>query len=134
MGDNLVESMKKAALEAEEAAKPVQVMFGTVISIAPLQIKVEQKITLEAAQLILTRNVTDYTVDLTMNHNTETHTHTHDIYDTWTGGGSASMETHLHEYKGRKNFTVHNSLIVGDEVLLLRVRGGQKFVVWDRTG
>lgn len=131
----LVKTIKKAAIEAVEATKPVAVLFGKVTSASPLQINVEQKMTLGATQLILSRNVTEHTVEMTVNHYTESETkHTHGIKDTYTGGGSSEPTSHLHAYKGRKTFTVHNGLVVGDEVILVRQQGGQKYVVWDRIG
>lgn len=131
----LVKTIKKAAIEAVEATKPVAVLFGKVTSASPLQINVEQKMTLGVAQLILSRNVTEHTVEMTVNHYTELETqHTHGIKDTYTGGGSSEPTAHLHVYKGRKTFTVHKGLVVGDEVILVRQQGGQKYVVWDRIG
>lgn len=131
----LTKTMKKAAIEAVEATKPVAVLFGKVTSISPLQINVEQKMTLGKAQLILTRNVTEHTVEMTVNHYTEAETkHTHEIKDTYTGGGTSEPTSHLHAYKGRKTFTVHNGLVVGDEVVLIRQQDGQKFIVVDRIG
>lgn len=52
--------IKKAAVDAVQASKPVAFCFGKVISESPLQINVEQKITLGPAQLVLGQNVTDY--------------------------------------------------------------------------
>lgn len=115
LGD-LVESMKKAALDAIEASYPATVMFGVVIGVNPLWINVEQKMTLGRAQLVLTRNVTEYTVEMTVDH--------------WTD----NENDHLHAYKGKKAFQVHHNLKVNDEVVLLRMQGGQKFVVLDRIG
>lgn len=40
---NAVELVKKAAVEAVEAGKPVHILFGTVISASPLKIQVDQK-------------------------------------------------------------------------------------------
>ena len=129
MGD-IVEVMKKAALGAVEAADPVKVFFGNVISASPLKINVEQKMTLEAAQLILTRNVTTHTIQMTVDHWTEDETeHTHVV-----GGVTSSPTTHKHAYKGKKTFTVHNGLVVGDKVILIREQGGQRFIVIDRLG
>ncbi|MDE7299468.1 MAG: DUF2577 domain-containing protein, partial [Lachnospiraceae bacterium] len=34
----------------------------------------------------------------------------------------------------RMLITVHNGLAVGDEVILLRQQGGQKYIVWDKIG
>jgi len=88
---------------------------------------------LEEPQLILTRNVTDYKVEMTVEHETEPETeHTHEIKDTYTGEGESLPTDHLHGYKGRKEFTVHNALVVDDEVIMIQVSGGQKFIVLDR--
>ena len=52
----LTKAIKKAASKAVKAEKPVEVCFGKVTSASPLQILVDQKFTLGAAQLVLTRN------------------------------------------------------------------------------
>lgn len=57
---NPVEAVKKAALEAVEASKPVSVLFGTVISASPLKIQIDQKTIYTQAMLVLTRHVTAY--------------------------------------------------------------------------
>lgn len=130
---SIVESMKKAALGAVNASQPVNILFGNVVSTNPLKINVEQKMTLEAPQLILTRNVTTHTIQMTVDHWTEDETeHTHNIHDTYTGGGTSDPTTHKHAYKGQKTFTVHNELVVGDKVILIREQGGQRFIVIDR--
>jgi len=129
------DAIKKAALDAVNAINPVNVFFGNVVSTNPLKINVEQKMTLEAPQLILARNVTTHTIQMTVNHWTEDETeHTHDVHDTYTGGGTSDPTTHKHAYKGQKTFTVHNGLVVGDKVILIREQGGQRFVVIDRLG
>ena len=56
--NELVDTLKRAAVEAVEAGKPVNVYFGEVVSASPLKINVEQKIILGEKQLILSRNVT----------------------------------------------------------------------------
>lgn len=132
--NDLVKLMKKAAVEAVDASKPANMVFGKVISVSPLKIKVDQKLILTSAQLVLSRSVTDYRLSATVDHITEDHTHTHTISDTYTGGGSASNETHHHEYKGKKEFLIHGALKVGEEVILMQVSGGQKYVVIDRVG
>lgn len=131
----LVKTIKRAALDAVNASKPVEVCFGKVTSASPLKILVEQKMTLGATQLILCRNVTEHTMEMTVNHYTENETeHTHTVQDTYTGGGSSSPTKHLHAYRGTKKFTMHNGLVVGDEVILLRQQGGQKYIVVDKIG
>ena len=73
---------------------------------------------------ILTRNVTDFEVDMTVNHSTE---------DKGGGSGAAAYEAHKHAYVGKKTFKVHNALKAGEKVLLIRVQQGKKFVVIDRV-
>lgn len=120
---NAVELVKQAAVEAVEATKPVQYLFGKVISVSPLKIQVSAKSIYTEKMLILTRNVTDFEVDMTVSHITEKRA---------GGSGDPAFASHNHEYKGKKKFKVHNALIVGDEVVLGRVQGGKRFVVLDR--
>lgn len=48
-----VKVIKKTSVEAVEATKPVNVFFGKVVSVSPLEINVEQKLTLGRLQLIV---------------------------------------------------------------------------------
>ncbi len=124
-GSGLVEKIKRAALDAQESQKPVNVCFGKVVSRDPLKINVEQKLLLGEKQLVLTRNVTDFYTRITVDWKTEL-----------KGGGSgeASYEEHKHDIRGKKQILVHNRLEVGDEVILIRQQEGQKFIVIDRIG
>ena len=99
--DDLIKLMKKAAVEAVNASKPANVVFGKVISTAPLKIKIDQKLILTSAQLVLCRNVTDYRLSVTIDG----------------------------DYK---TMTVHNALQNGDEVIMMQVSGGQKYIVIDK--
>lgn len=40
---------------------------------------------------------------------------------------------HAHGYSGKKKFIVHNNLLKGEKVILLRVQSGQKYLVLDRV-
>ena len=102
---DLIKSIKKAAGEAVEASKPVALCFGKVTSAAPLGILVDQKLPITAKQIVMSRNVTDFETD-----------------------------TSSREKAEKAGIIIHNQLAVGDEVILLRVQGGQKFVVLDKIG
>lgn len=130
---DLVNAMKQASTKAIEASQPSDFCFGKVISTSPLKITVEQKMTLGAAQLVLARDVTDYEIDVTTNWITTEYSHSHSISDTYTGGGSASTDTHTHHTVGRKPIIIHNALKVGEDVILLKQKGGQKYLVVDRV-
>lgn len=130
----LLKTLKQSSVDAVEATKPVNVCFGTVTSASPLKINVEQKMTLTEKQLILCREVTEYTTNVTVNWVSEsaltTHTHTGD-----SGGTTGATNlAHTHNITGKKSITVHNGLVVGDEVILLRQQGGQKYIVVARVG
>ena len=123
----LTKLIKRIAVDVMKAEKPVEICFGKVISAAPLKINVDQKMTLEAPQLILSRSVTDYKTFITAGN-------TKDFYYT---RGSPDSDTapvdppHVHAI-GKIEITVHNGLAVGEDVILLRQQGGQKYLVWDR--
>lgn len=72
MSSSLGEVIKKMAVGANDANAPTSVLFGTVTSVEPLEITVEQKLKLTKEFLVLTKNVKDYTVNVTMDWNTET--------------------------------------------------------------
>ena len=124
---DLLRVMKQSAKETGEAVKPMQVCFGKVVNVGPLRIQVDQKITLGMAQLVLTRNVTDYEQELTVN----------EWQTTASSGGSgeSAFASHKHSFDStRKRTIVHNSLKVGETVVLFREQGGQRYVVVDRVG
>lgn len=146
--NELVKAMKRAALDAMDASKPVNVYFGEVVSASPLQINVEQKMILGKAQLILSRNVTDFKTMVTVQWETENAltTHKHGLSGE-TGSGGEDSHTHelsgntestnlkhSHDIVGQKEITIHNALEVGDEVILIRQQEGQKYIVIDRIG
>lgn len=142
MTNSLLNLIKQASSSVIESEKPAAICFGTVISVSPLKIRVEQKLTLGENQLILTKAVTNHWVDVEVSHYTVNDAfmdgkHKHEIYDTFTGGGSCDTgdldTTHKHAYKGRKKIMIYNGLLAGEKVLLLRVQGGQQYVVLDRV-
>ena len=140
--------IKKSALEAVDASKPARFFFGQVTGTEPLQIDIEQKMKLEGSQLILSRNVTDFETEITVDILTEQarSTHSHAISLDMDEAGEplhmhgilASMEpgelSHAHEIRGRIKVTVHNGLASGDKVILLQNKGGQQYLVVDRIG
>lgn len=122
--NKFMSDVKRASVEAVLAGKPFAFTLGTVISVAPLKVQVDQKLELASAQLILTNAVRDYTVHMTVDHETE---------NTSGGSGEAAFESHKHEYIGKKAYRVHLALQVGEQVLLLRTDGGQKYIILDRV-
>lgn len=100
--NDLVKVIRRIVVETLQTTNPMTMVYGTVVSIAPLKILVEQKITLDAPFLMLSKNVTNYNISLTLNGKNET-------------------------------ARVNNALKIGEQVILLRQQGGQKFLVVDRV-
>ena len=126
-GNDLVKVIKEVAVDAVNASKPTDIVFGKVIGTSPIKIKVNQKLILTSAQLVLSRNVTDYEVEM------------EPIPSHWTestsgGSGDNAFASHQHEYKGKKKFKVYNALKNGEEVILIQMSGGQKYIIVDRIG
>ena len=110
---NLVKLIKQIVMETNAAAVLADVIIGEVMATSPLQIRIENKYVLESDDIVLTKNTSDWSVDMTVDHQTED-----------AAGGSG--------YAGRKTYLVHNGLAVGDKVILLRESGGQRFIAIDR--
>lgn len=130
--------IKNLAINAYSASMPTGLYYGTVKKINPLEVEIDQKLTLTEKQLILSTLVQDFDVNMTVEHKTEEYdlTHKHSVTAVLPHGGTVSVNNtdgkHTHEYKGTKSFTTHLKLEVGEKVILLRVQGGQKFLLLDR--
>lgn len=105
----LIQLIKQAAVEAVKASEPSDFVFGTVLSVKPLKIEVDQKLILTEEFLLLTSNVMDYKVKAKM----------YSIGDSGDGTEQQKM-------------TVYNGLKTGDMVIMLKQQGGQKYVVLDK--
>lgn len=120
---NLIEIIKMAAVDAVKASNPAAIVFGTVTSISPLKVNIEQRLTLDESHLVLSSLVSDFEVDVTLNHVTE---------NTSGGTGDSSFSSHNHAVTGRKTMTIHLGLKKDETVMLLQVQGGQKYIILDR--
>lgn len=104
---NAVELVKRAAVEAVEAGKPMQVQFGRVVSARPLKIQGDQKAVYTEKMLILPRGLTDHPLTVTEEDAVPPRT---------------------------RRVTVQGALCEGERVILLRAQGGKRFLVLDRVG
>lgn len=116
---SLIDLIKKTAIKAVESTNPVNVLFGTVSNIKPLEIEIHDKLTLTKDFLVLTERVTRYEVDLE---------HDHGYTD---DGSQATTQKSLKDLLTKT--PIRTGLIKGDKVALLRVQGGQKFIVIDKV-
>ncbi len=124
VNNTLLDVIKRAAIDAVNSSNPSDYLFGEVMTVNPLSIKVDQKQILTEEFLVLTWAVKDHYIDMTVDHTTE---------KAAGGSGHAAYASHNHQYVGRKSFLVHNDLVVGEHVVLGIMRGGQKLIVIDRV-
>ena len=82
-----------------------------------LEIMLEQKLRLGEMQLMLPQSMTDHEIELEAELTT----------------GAAGEDEHTHALQGMLKLQWKNALRSGDHVLLLRVPGGQKYIVLDRV-
>lgn len=132
------ESIKMLAVDVINSTQPVSLLFGTVMSVNPLKIKVDQQEFLTEQSLILSNMVKDHDVDITVSMQTvedaymnPAHTHTGNMGSP-TDTGTLDT-THKHDIKGRKKITFHYGLKTGEKVILLKKEGGHKYLVIDRV-
>lgn len=114
---DMLSIIKRAALDAVEAQKPTAILYGTVTSAEPLEIAAEQKLTLTHSQLVLCRSVCNFD--------------TAAQFDAQTG--AAGEPEHVHGLPEETPVKLLCALQAGDNVLLLRAAGGQKYIVIDRV-
>ncbi|CAH0122422.1 MULTISPECIES: DUF2577 domain-containing protein [unclassified Paenibacillus] len=116
----LIDLIKKAGVGAVDASNPVSVVFGTVTQTDPLEVNVDQRFVLTEGFLIVPERLTRHEADLS---------HTHEFED----DNGASVVTKPTGKALSNKLVLREGLQAGDRVLLLRVQGGQQFVVLDKV-
>lgn len=118
----LLETIKKAGMEAVGSTNPVGIMFGTVNSTSPLEITVDQRFIITGEFLIIPESLMQYLIDLE--------------------GVMTFVEplppdppekTYIYYATGNDLIVKRKPLANGDKLILLRVQGGQKYLVLDRV-
>lgn len=125
-GTELLNDIKIAALEAVSAACPCEIKFGTVASVNPLAVRLEQRITLSGGMLILPQKFTDHKIRISAG-NIADHYFTSDD----NSGSEPVKPPHTHAV-GEMEITVHGGLKSGDKLILIRQQGGQKYLIFDK--
>ncbi len=112
----LLNAIKKAGIEGVGAGNPVNILTGEVKSVNPIAVLVDQRFILDADFLVIPESLTRYEIDLK-------HFHTYPA-DT----NSEKTETAIND-----KIVIRHGLAVGNKVLLIRVQGGQKYVISDKV-
>ena len=130
MSSTLTGLIKKAATDAYNQGQPIGVLFGTVASINPLTIQTNINThPLQQHELILTNAVRDYTTKFTFDN-----PNIKQVFTTWDMDEQNESTQSKISFKGQTEheITIYNALEVGEGVILLRLTGGQKFLLLDR--
>lgn len=133
---NLTQAIQLAAAKTYSAMSPTDIIIGKVKSVEPLKIYVGTvNAELTKDHLILTNAVTDHFVDIHVNHLTNTVNGTWDTTHGHSDAGDGTIPTdHVHSYSGRKKIKIYNGLRVGEFVVIIKVSGGNSYIVLDRIG
>lgn len=102
--------IKQAAMDAMDASKPTQFLFGTVNQVSPMVVSVDTTLKLRESDGALK-------IAYSLTRHTE-------------------LVTYVNE-EGKKDsqtVTVESPLKVGDRVILGRMQGGQTYIVLDKVG
>lgn len=102
MDNEWIGNIRQIALQAVDAGKPCDILQGTVVSAAPIAVKIDQKTTVTGTQLLVPRCLTDHAEEMTI------------------------------PEIGTVSVTVRNALKPGEPVLLLQKRGAQQYLIIDR--
>lgn len=128
MATGLIDIMKRAAMDANDASNPTDLRYGTVTKENPLEITVTNTFVLPEEMLIVPETLTDHEIEVTVASGYGWQTQPKS-----GGSGEASYASHQHDITVNKQFLfVHSGLRVGDRVALIREHGGRKFFVLDR--
>lgn len=129
----MIDAIKRIVDNLLERKKLMIIEYGIVEEVSPLKIRIDQKHLLYEDDLKLSHLVKNYYVDITVQHSTDSIYGYWDTSHTHPNVSSAPIPIdHEHEYKGRKKILIHNELLKGEKVILLRQQGGQMYYVVDR--
>ena len=127
---DFVKVIKKSAIEAVNNSKPADIFYGTVQSISPLTIFIDQKLILSEKFLIIPESLTDYETEISFDDPS-----VKQVFTTWNMEETSESTPSKISFKEKikHKITVYNSLKTGEKVILLRQQGGQKYMVLDRV-
>lgn len=127
---DFVKVIKKSAIEAVNNSKPADIFYGTVQSISPLTIFIDQKLILSEKFLIIPESLTDYETEISFDDPS-----IKQVFTTWNMEETSESTPSKISFKEKikHKITVYNSLKTGEKVILLRQQGGQKYMVLDRA-
>ncbi len=134
MGAEIMKIIKQAAIDAVEQKTPTAITYGTVTKTSPLEILVEDRFKVQASMLLLTADVIDRQTKISFD-NPEVINEVDGYLDPQPEpplGPHNINRLRFLDKTIKNDITIYDALKVGEKVMLLRIQGGQKFIVLDR--
>lgn len=130
--EGLFDSVKRAAAAAAEAAAPCEILLGTVVDEAPLTVSTEQRVMLGEAQLIIPRRLSNYSITVEGGNVRDWFYLCQDRDTSQALDPDIPPNVPPHEHAiGEQELLVKGAPKIGDRVILIRQRGGQRFLLFD---
>lgn len=131
MQNNLLQIIKKAALDAVLNTNPANIVFGVVESVNPLKVKLDQFITLDQAFLIvpdifLGKEITVSFTDCDTNIK-------YYIEPEEEGGDPIEVQMDVQASGDKLTFNIQDELKENDKLALLQLQGGQKYFILSKV-
>ena len=130
-GNKLIQTIQSMA--KPPIGETTDLLFGEVMSVSPLKIRVDNRFEVDEQFLLLSALVKETIIQIPT---VETSMHSHIIPEHATDPGGTGPHTHIipemTTYSALPSITLWRGLIVGDKVRLLRVNNGQMFYIIER--
>lgn len=133
----LLDTMKKVAGQTNEVNVPANFMFGTVTSLSPLTIRVDNRFDITGEAIVLMKEFRAGAYP-THTHTIGPHDHTAPQHSTQPAGEGPHSHSVTPLQTGKTDLItsveteIHHGLAVSDNVVLFRNQGGQQFLVLGR--
>ena len=66
MATGIIDTVKRAAMEAMENDKPTDLRYGKVVSVSPLKVQVTNQFNIPSSMLVVPQHLTNYEVSVTL--------------------------------------------------------------------
>lgn len=123
----LYDAIKHIASEFESNQDHAIICFGIVQEEDPIRIDIDSKLMLTEEFLTIAEHLTDYEAECEMETN-----EINDFFIEKDGKVGVQVQQGKGEQKGK--LVIKNKLKKSDRVILMRMEGGQHFIVLDRIG
>ena len=125
--NDLVKAFKQAAVQAMKAEKPMEVAYGKVVLEDPLTVEVDQKVKLGPRQLALGEALQEFEAEFEM----EAEELEFKLDLVTEKEATAVMAKGNGKMRGK--LKLRRSLDAGTDVILMRMQGGQKYMLYDKV-